>query len=1099
MCVLSLAVSFFFLGCGQKQDASLPNPSSSFGKMTSFSAAYNAQTGEVTYQVVKPGESKPLTTARGLTYNDTTGLTNPDGVTGGAIRDTSKSYGDINYEMGLVDPDSCTTEYNSATHTLSFYTRLRNRSDLPNTAPYQYQDITDFPPNTTFYTPFYYVITGLDWDTVSYPTLITAVNTNLVGASCSAQNGLTLANCDTNANNRFDSIWPDNAVSTYDGLPGWDFSSFVSNNNMTPGEDTGCVLFMQYTLTQNQSFVVYFDLLGVKDDGTLPPTPTVTVPSASTTYVNTSTTTVTITNCAVGRTLYVEGGSSVASAACTGASQSVSVPLNTNTSNTLNIYQKDNTTLKQSPAVTKTVVHDNIAPTLVSSTPANAEVSVNENSNCVLTFSEAMKTSTFTSGTNCSNGSFQVCQGATFFAGAVSFSTDATQAVYNPTSALATNTASTCKATTAITDLAGNALASTQTISFTTRNGAAGADVTPPFVKNILPVDNAFVPLNSSIYIYFSEPINATTLTNTDCDSGTGNAIPNISFMRTNACPLSSPPTPRPIPITGTLSVNADSDIVTFTPSSALTANDCMQFIVSRCITDLSGNQLASRGTFAVGAYSTNAPNYNNQSIDYNTYNIFYTLSTSDSTAPILAHVGPMSSATNVHRNVFPFFIFNEAIDPATMIGDYFFTNIFGSTTKVGATIRGDYSSQFIQIRPNAALTASTDYVMTATGAVTDIAGNQMTAPQTSGFTIGASSDSTAPTVVSVVPTNLVSASNISKCSSFDVKFSEALDLSTVNGTNIKIERVSDSSVKPTTLSYDASHGIVRLIPDSSFDSTTAGAGKQFRVRIANVKDRAGNTISAYTGTTYTAVTETTLPTVLGFAPPNGSTVSQNGSFSVFFSEAMDKTTLTNANFTFGGGACGIYRSVYPSEDGKWATVNCYHNMTAGASRTLSLAGASVKDYYTATNNSTCEGNVGNAIGGTPSITYTVSGTSDTTAPTVSAVSPTDGSTSVSTSVAPTITFNEEIDPRTLKDTTILLMSREGVIIPSTISISSTAKVITLTPATTLSNPGIYYIIATTAIRDLGGANAYDGNGGETVSVPGILRTCFSTSAATCP
>ena len=29
--------------------------------------------------------------------------------------------------------------------------------------------------------------------------------------------------------------------------------------------------------------------------------------------------------------------------------------------------------------------------------------------------------------------------------------------------------------------------------------------------------------------------------------------------------------------------------------------------------------------------------------------------------------------------------------------------------------------------------------------------------------------------------------------------------------------------------------------------------------------------------------------------------------------------------------------------------------------------------------------------------------------------------------------------------------------------------------------------------------NVYDGDGGEVVSVPGILRSCFATSGATCP
>ena len=45
----------------------------------------------------------------------------------------------------------------------------------------------------------------------------------------------------------------------------------------------------------------------------------------------------------------------------------------------------------------------------------------------------------------------------------------------------------------------------------------------------------------------------------------------------------------------------------------------------------------------------------------------------------------------------------------------------------------------------------------------------------------------------------------------------------------------------------------------------------------------------------------------------------------------------------------------------------------------------------------------------------------------------------------------------------------------------------------------VFYLVATTALRDLNGGNAYDGLGGESSEINGILRTCFATGSASCP
>lgn len=1101
--ILFLGAVIPFLGSCSKSSLESEN----FVRIGSYAATYNPETGEVTYELLSSSQSKEPTSSTSLyalDYNDTTGVTNPDpGQNEGAIRDTSKSSGDINYEMGLVDPDSCSTNYNSTTKVLSFYAKIVNKSNLPNDgSPYTYRDVADFPPNTTFYAPFYYKITGLDWDTVTYPQLINAVNTNIPGSECGSS-GLTLANDDQDNNKRFDCIWPDQAYSlTDDKDPGWNFTPYVTSNDMTPGEDTGCVLFMQYTLEENASFTIFFDLLGVKDDGALPSAPTVTSPSTPS-YSNSSPINVTGT-CTAGSTVTVEGGNASIlpyprTTTCTGGgTYSVSVDLNLNTVNNLIVYQI--VASKQSPAVSLEITHDNIAPTIVASVPADGETGVDRNTNCTLTFSESMDATTFASGTNCTNGTFRICRGGTFLAGSISNSSDTTQFVYTPnTKPLNANSSHDCKVTTGVTDLAGNAIAANYTATFTTTGSSSEfTDTIPPAVRSTFPADNATIVPNSNFAItYFNEAMDGSTLD--VVDSSCSNNLENVSVIEfpNCGCPLNN--------ITDTTTLNAAGDIATTTLTSTLDSNDCYAFIVQGCVEDLAGNQLPTRANFTACGTSTLA---------YNILNIFFVSSTADSTGPSVVHVGPVGAITNVLQPIFPFFVFSEPLHPNTIITDYFFLNKFGETDKIPLSLQKDPSLQLATLQPNSPLdtTTTATHVMTVTGAVTDLTGNLMTAPQTSSFDVTSTADTTPPTVVSVTPSNPIvpapgncgAAGNyISKCSTFDVRFSEPIDVTTLSTANVELIEVAGSPCastlkKPVSLDVADDGMSVTLTPVSSMRSGGACGGdrRRYYVQIDNIKDRAGNAIaSAYQSIIYSACKETQVPSVTAIVPPDGGTISQNGNFAVFFSEPMDKSTLTTANINISTCPPTV---VFASEDGLSAVVNCPFNISASGTLTIDRAS---RDYYVGGNNQSCEQGSGNQMAADVTSDFIV-GATDSTAPTVSAlgdVNPQDGSTSVATTIAPSITFNEAIDPRTVTSTSVFLTDQEGNIIDSRLSLSANARTVTITPISSLSSPGIYYIIATTAIRDLGGANPYDGDGGENSSVPNVLRTCFSTSAAACP
>ena len=562
-----------------------------------------------------------------------------------------------------------------------------------------------------------------------------------------------------------------------------------------------------------------------------------------------------------------------------------------------------------------------------------------------------------------------------------------------------------------------------------------------------------------------------------------GGSIPNVFVFELNSCNAGSA-----VPINGTVSLNADGDIATFTPTNPadMETNNCYGFVVSSCILDLAGNSLPSRGERSIGAYGGN-------SVTYNSYSVFFTGS-GDSTAPSLVNVGPIINATNVHERIFAHMIFDEALDSATVTSTNFFATAGASSDPLPMAIQIDPTLQMVTFETPQSYALSSVIDLTANGNAADLAGNTMSGPQTSTMNTVSSADTTAPTIVSVSPAD---GSNINeKCPYVDIYFSEPMDTTTLNESNIQLIRVRTGRTKPTTLSISDDHMRVRLVPDSSLNHGN-GNRNDWDISIdGSVADRAGNTLGTTTTFFFEANRESDAPDVSAIVPADGGSTSQNGSILVFFDEAMDKSTLTADNFTI----TGCTPIIFADEAGNWAIANCINQMTTGA-KTLTV-NREVRDFYHNNNNQSCEIGSGNRMAANVTSNFTVNSGDDTTAPTISNlsdVSPQDGTTSVSTAVAPSITFSEAIDPRTMIPSSVFLMSQEGQRISSTLSLSTDARTITITPTVALASPGIYYIVATTALRDLGGGNAYDGAGGESVAIDGILRTCFSTDGTACP
>jgi hypothetical protein len=222
---------------------------------------------------------------------------------------------------------------------------------------------------------------------------------------------------------------------------------------------------------------------------------------------------------------------------------------------------------------------DATAPTVSSTSPANAAVGVALNQKIAATFSKAMNPSTIIATT------FTLKQtvAGTAVAGAVSYA--GKTATFTPTANLTASLGYTATITTGATDLAGNALANAFAWTFTT---GAASNTSAPTVTLTVPASNATgVGINQAISATFSTGMDPSTI-----NSGTFTlAGPGVTV------------------VTGTVTCNAACTIATFTPTSNLAVSAVFTATLTTAVKDLSGNRLAANTiwTFTTGTSTTGA------------------------------------------------------------------------------------------------------------------------------------------------------------------------------------------------------------------------------------------------------------------------------------------------------------------------------------------------------------------------------------------------------------------------------------------------------------------------------------------------------------
>jgi len=443
---------------------------------------------------------------------------------------------------------------------------------------------------------------------------------------------------------------------------------------------------------------------------------------------------------------------------------------------------------------------DTVPPTVTFTDPSNGDIGVPTNKKIAATFSKGMDNSTLNTTTFTLTG-----PGSTPVLGTVT--NLGLISTFTPNSDLAFNTIYTATITTGAKSLAGIALATNYTWTYTTGDAP---DTTPPTVTSTDPATGETgVALNRNIAATFSEGMDPATIT-------------NLTYTVTG---------PGLTPVIGT--VTYVGLVATFNPTGDLASDTTYTATITTGARDLAGNALAANYTWT-----------------------FRTGAAPDTTPPTVTFTDPATDAIDVPTNQNIAATFSKGMNPATITNSNYTLTGPGSTPVIGTVT---YVGLIATFNPTSDLAFDTTYTATITTAVRDLAGNHLATNYTWSFTTGAEPDTTPPTVTLVNPAN--STTDVALNKSIAATFDKGMNPATITNLNYTIAGV------PGTVTYDAITHIATFKPTSNFATNTTYTA----TISTGVSDLAGNHLAApYTWSFTTGVRIVPEAVALGAATPFG-------------------------------------------------------------------------------------------------------------------------------------------------------------------------------------------------------------------------------------
>jgi hypothetical protein len=635
--------------------------------------------------------------------------------------------------------------------------------------------------------------------------------------------------------------------------------------------------------------------------------------------------------------------------------------------------------------------------TITSVTPANGAAGVGQNAAVSVTFSSSVNPATVTGAT------LALFAGDSNLGASIVMSADNRTAMLSAT--LPVSSPITVIATTAITDLSGNALTANLTSQFTT---AATPPTSAPSIVTMRPGYGATgVPTSSVITLFANAPLNGSTVNGGVHVSQNG------------------------VLVSGAANTIGDGTSVEFVPTGSFTYGALIEVNVDQTVTDQYGNPLnAFYGSFTIVGDPT-------------------------TTAPAVIAASPVNGAEGVPLNAAVFVQFSQALNPSTVNSSTVYLADQNNSI-VPAIVTLLASDNAIEIKPSSNLNAgtsptSTPYSVNVTAGVQNTNGVALGALYTGYFYTGTAADTTAPAVLGVAPPN--NQQNVGLNGLVMVTFSEPIDPITANSNTISLSYGTPATAIPTSVSFNSTNTQVTFTPTTPLPPSST-------VTVAvttGILDVAGNAVTAQSTTFKTAATADTVVPTITVTPLSGATnVPTNSVVVIQYSEPINAQTVSPSYYYLYDTPSGqiIAANLTVSADGLTTTLAPAGPLPVGTLINVYSSGA--QDL---------SGNVQTNPYYNPAASFTTSYNADTTLPQVIGTNPANGATAVPTNTVVVLYFNEPVNPATLSQVTL---SEGGSTVPTTQSLSNGNQALALTPATPLL-PSASYNITAIGVKDTAG------------------------------
>lgn len=414
--------------------------------------------------------------------------------------------------------------------------------------------------------------------------------------------------------------------------------------------------------------------------------------------------------------------------------------------------------------------------------------------------------------------------------------------------------------------------------------------------------------------------------------------------------------------------------------------------------------------------------------------------------APTITTTAPLASTpplTGVATNTRVTATFSKAMAAAT-ITPTSFSVACPAGTAVTASVAYDTATRTATLTPAATLPASTLCVATVTTAAQDTVGFALASNAVWSFMTGTNADSARPTVIITVP--VADAGTVATNTAISAIFSEDMNPATISGTSFTVANTTLGTAVAGTVSYSAASRTAVFTPttpsilaDNTLFTATITSG---------AADLAGNTLAVNHVWTFTtaAVADATRPTVILTVPAAGAAdVSNNTQITATFSEDMNAVTISGTSFTLTNTTLGtaVAGSVSYSVAARTATFTPTTPLTlennALFSATITTAATDLAGNALA-GNSAILPNAGNHAW-----TFTTAATGDLTAPTVTTISPLDGTNTVCLTKTVSAAFSEPMDVATV-NTSTFTVTDSGVAVAGSVTYDAANQTASFVP-----------------------------------------------------